>query len=140
MLGFAVAQPFHKCAIDLGNSIAVELDASGMCFDGFAMRVPVINVSVVDLTFAASRATSVDEVNSILKAASEGELKGILGFNTLPLVSIDFNHDPRPSIYDASQTRVSADGKLVKVLAWYDNEWGYSVQMLNAGEALMAIK
>jgi glyceraldehyde 3-phosphate dehydrogenase len=108
-------------------------------FDGFAMRVPTINVSVVDLTFIAKRPTSADEVHQILKAASEHELKGILGFNTLPLVSIDFNHDPRPSIYDASQTRVSSDGKLVKVLAWYDNEWGYSVQMLNAAQALMAV-
>jgi glyceraldehyde 3-phosphate dehydrogenase len=107
-------------------------------FDGFAMRVPTINVSVVDLTFMAKRSTTVDEINSVLKSASENELKGILGFNTLPLVSIDFNHDPRASIYDASQTRVSADGKLVKVLSWYDNEWGYSVQMLNAAEALMA--
>lgn len=107
-------------------------------FDGLAMRVPIINVSVVDLTFVAKRTTSLEEVNAVLKKASEGELKGILGFNSLPLVSIDFNHDPRPSIYDASQTRVSADGKLVKVLAWYDNEWGYSVQMLNAAEALMA--
>ncbi len=107
-------------------------------FDGFSIRVPVINVSVVDLTFVPSRPTSIDEVNAVLKAASEGELKGILGFNTLPLVSIDFNHDPRASIYDSTQTRVSADGKLVKVLAWYDNEWGYSVQMLNAAEALMA--
>ena len=122
------------------KAVGLVLPALAGRFDGFAMRVPVINVSVVDLTFAASRSTSVDEVNSILKAASEGELKGILGFNTLPLVSIDFNHDPRPSIYDASQTRVSADGKLVKVLAWYDNEWGYSVQMLNAAEALMAVK
>jgi glyceraldehyde 3-phosphate dehydrogenase len=122
------------------KAVGLVLPALAGRFDGFAMRVPVINVSVVDLTFAASRATSVDEVNSILKTASEGELKGILGFNTLPLVSIDFNHDPRPSIYDASQTRVSADGKLVKVLAWYDNEWGYSVQMLNAAEALMAVK
>ena len=122
------------------KAVGLVLPALAGRFDGFAMRVPVINVSVVDLTFAASRATSVDEVNTILKAASEGELKGILGFNTLPLVSIDFNHDPRPSIYDASQTRVSADGKLVKVLAWYDNEWGYSVQMLNAAEALMAVK
>ena len=107
-------------------------------FDGFSIRVPVINVSVVDLTFVPSRPTSIDEVNAVLKAASEGELKGILGFNTLPLVSIDFNHDPRASIHDSTQTRVSADGKLVKVLAWYDNEWGYSVQMLNAAEALMA--
>jgi len=108
-------------------------------FDGFAIRVPTINVSVVDLSFIAKRSTTVDEINSILKSASENELKGILGFNTLPLVSIDFNHDPRASICDASQTRVSADGKLVKVLSWYDNEWAYSVQMLNAAEALMAI-
>lgn len=108
-------------------------------FDGFAMRVPTINVSVVDLTFVPKRATTVAEVNAILQAASENELKGILGFNTLPLVSIDFNHDSRASIFDATQTRVSADGKLVKVLAWYDNEWGYSTQMLNAAEALMAV-
>jgi len=108
-------------------------------FDGFAIRVPTINVSVVDLSFIAKSSTTVDEINLILKSASENELKGILGFNTLPLVSIDFNHDPRASIYDASQTRVSADGKLVKVLSWYDNEWAYSVQMLNAAEALMAI-
>ena len=109
-------------------------------FDGFAMRVPTINVSVVDLTFVPKRATTLAEVNAILQAASENELKGILGFNTLPLVSIDFNHDPRPCIYDSTQTRVSADGKLVKVLAWYDNEWGYSTQMLNAAEALMAVR
>ena len=108
-------------------------------FDGFSIRVPVINVSVVDLTFVPSRPTSIDEVNAVLKTASEGELKGILGFNELPLVSIDFNHDSRASIYDSTQTRVSADGKLVKVLSWYDNEWGYSVQMLNAAEALMAV-
>lgn len=109
-------------------------------FDGFAMRVPIINVSVVDLTFTAARPTTVDEVNQILKTASEGELKGILAFNTLPLVSIDFNHNPTPSIFDSTQTRVSKDGKLVKVLSWYDNEWGYSVQMLNATQALMAAK
>jgi len=109
-------------------------------FDGFAMRVPTINVSVVDLTFTSARPTTVDEVNQILKAASEGELKGILAFNTLPLVSIDFNHNPTPSIFDSTQTRVSNDGKLVKVLSWYDNEWGYSVQMLNATQALMAAK
>ncbi len=105
--------------------------------DGFAMRVPTINVSVVDLTFTARRATTVDEVNSILKAASEGELNGILGYNTLPLVSIDFNHDPRSSVFDSTQTRVSADGKLVKVLSWYDNEWGFSNRMLDTTVALM---
>ena len=109
-------------------------------FDGFAMRVPTINVSVVDLTFTPTKATSLEEVNEIVKKASEGPLKGILGYNTLPLVSIDFNHNPLPSIFDSTQTRVSKDGKLVKILAWYDNEWGYSCQMLNATKALMAAK
>ena len=104
--------------------------------DGFAMRVPTINVSVVDLTFTAARPTTVDEVNGILKAASEGELKGILGYNTEPLVSIDFNHDPRSSIFDSTQTRVIG-GTLVKVLAWYDNEWGFSNRMLDKTLALV---
>jgi glyceraldehyde 3-phosphate dehydrogenase len=110
-------------------------------FDGFAMRVPTINVSVVDLTFTPTKATTVEQVNEVIKKASEsGPLKGILGYNTLPLVSIDFNHDPRPSIFDSTQTRVSKDGKLVKILSWYDNEWGYSCQMLNATKALMDAK
>ena len=122
------------------KAVGLVLPALVGKFDGFAMRVPTINVSVVDLTFTASRPTSVDEVNQLLKAASEGELKGILAFNTLPLVSVDFNHNPIPSIFDSTQTRVSKDGKLVKVLSWYDNEWGYSVQMLNATQALMAAK
>ena len=107
--------------------------------DGFAMRVPTINVSVVDLTFTASRATTVEEVNGILKAASEGDLKGILGYNTEPLVSVDFNHDPRSSIFDATQTRVCG-GTLVKVLSWYDNEWGFSNRMLDATLALIKAK
>ena len=107
--------------------------------DGFAMRVPTINVSIVDLTFTASRATTVDEVNGILKAASEGELKGILGYNTEPLVSVDFNHDPRSSIFDATQTRVGG-GTLVKVLSWYDNEWGFSNRMLDTTLALINAK
>jgi glyceraldehyde 3-phosphate dehydrogenase len=106
--------------------------------DGFAMRVPVINVSVVDLTFIPSRKTSVEEVNRILQEASAGSLKGILAYNTLPLVSVDFNHNSLPSIFDSTQTRVSQDGGLVKVLSWYDNEWGYSCQMLRATQALMA--
>ena len=107
--------------------------------DGFAMRVPTINVSVVDLTFTAKRATSKEEIDAAVKAASEGALKGILGFNTEPLVSIDFNHDPRSSIYDSTQTRVM-EGTLVKVLSWYDNEWGFSNRMLDATLALMAAK
>jgi glyceraldehyde 3-phosphate dehydrogenase len=119
------------------KAVGLVLPALVGKFDGFAMRVPTINVSVVDLTFTASRPTTVDEVNQILKAASDGELKGILSYNTLPLVSVDFNHNPTPSIFDSSLTKVSKDGRLVKVLSWYDNEWGYSVQMLNAAQALM---
>ncbi len=107
--------------------------------DGFAMRVPTINVSVVDLSFTAKRATSKEEIDAAVKAASEGALKGILGFNVEPLVSIDFNHDPRSSIYDSTQTRVM-DGTLVKVLSWYDNEWGFSNRMLDTTLALMAAR
>ena len=106
--------------------------------DGFAMRVPIINVSVVDLTFTASRDTTVEEVNEILTAASEGPLKGILNINTKPLVSIDFNHDPASSTYDKSLTKVN--GRLVKVLSWYDNEWGFSNRMLDTTVALMNAK
>ncbi|WP_192483280.1 MULTISPECIES: type I glyceraldehyde-3-phosphate dehydrogenase [Cysteiniphilum] len=107
--------------------------------DGFAMRVPTINVSVVDLTFTAKKHTSVEEVNGLLKAASEaGNLKGVLGYNVEPLVSMDFNHNPHPSIFDATQTRVI--GNLVKVLSWYDNEWGFSNQMLRTTKAWFAAK
>jgi glyceraldehyde 3-phosphate dehydrogenase len=124
-----------------GAAAAVGLvlpDLNGK-LDGYAMRVPTINVSVVDLTFMAGRATTVDEVNGILKAASEGELKGILGYNTEPLVSVDFNHDARSSIFDATQTRVGG-GTLVKVLSWYDNEWGFSNRMLDTTLALINAK
>jgi glyceraldehyde 3-phosphate dehydrogenase len=107
--------------------------------DGFAMRVPTINVSVVDLTFVAKRATTKDEIDSAVRAAAEGPLKGILGINTKPLVSVDFNHNPHSSVYDATQTRVM-QGTLVKVLSWYDNEWGFSNRMLDMAVALMAAK
>jgi glyceraldehyde 3-phosphate dehydrogenase len=107
--------------------------------DGFAMRVPTINVSVVDLSFVAKRATSKEEIDSAVRAAAEGPLKGILGINTKPLVSVDFNHNPHSSVYDATQTRVM-QGTLVKVLSWYDNEWGFSNRMLDMAIALMAAK
>jgi len=106
--------------------------------DGFAIRVPTINVSVVDLTFTAARDTTTDEVNAIIRAASEGALKGVLGYNTLPLVSSDFNHNPASSTFDATQTKVN--GRLVKVLSWYDNEWGFSNRMLDTAVALMNAK
>jgi glyceraldehyde 3-phosphate dehydrogenase len=98
--------------------------------DGFAVRVPTINVSLVDLTFSARRATSVEEVNQTLRDAAGGALQGILAYNDAPLVSIDFNHDAHSSIFDATLTKV-IDGTLVKVCAWYDNEWGFSNRMLD---------
>ncbi len=104
--------------------------------DGFSMRVPTINVSAVDLTFVAERATTIDEINDILRAASEGSLKGILGYNDEPLVSIDFNHNPASSTYDSGLTKV-IDGTCVKVISWYDNEWGFSNRMLDTTVALM---
>jgi glyceraldehyde 3-phosphate dehydrogenase len=107
--------------------------------DGFAMRVPTINVSVVDLVFQAARATTHAEIDAAVKEASEGKLKGILGMNHKPLVSVDFNHNPLSSIYDATQTRVMG-GTLVKVLSWYDNEWGFSNRMLDMTLAMMAAK
>ncbi|HUJ01775.1 MAG TPA: type I glyceraldehyde-3-phosphate dehydrogenase [Usitatibacter sp.] len=107
--------------------------------DGYAIRVPTINVSIVDLSFIAARDTTVDEVNSIMKKASEeGALKGILGYNKEPLVSSDFNHDPRSSIFEATLTKVS--GRLVKASSWYDNEWGFSNRMLDVAVAWMAAK
>ena len=104
--------------------------------DGFSMRVPTINVSVVDLTFTASRSTTVEEVNAAVKAAAEGSMKGVLAYNEAPLVSIDFNHNPHSSIFDASLTKVM-EGNLVKVLSWYDNEWGFSNRMLDTTLALV---
>jgi glyceraldehyde 3-phosphate dehydrogenase (phosphorylating) len=107
--------------------------------DGYAIRVPTINVSIVDLSFIAARDTSVDEVNAIMKAASEnGPLADILNYSTAPLVSVDFNHDPASSTFDATLTKVS--GRLVKVSSWYDNEWGFSNRMLDVTVALMAAK
>jgi glyceraldehyde 3-phosphate dehydrogenase len=107
--------------------------------DGLAVRVPTINVSLVDLTFKAKRATSAKEVNAILSEAAAGELKGVLAVNELPLVSIDFNHNPHSSIFEASETKV-IDGTLVKVMSWYDNEWGFSNRMLDTARALMNAK
>lgn len=106
--------------------------------DGFAVRVPTIAVSLVDLTFLAARDTDAKEVNGILKAASEGELKGVLGYNDLPLVSIDFKKNPASAIFESSQTK--AIGRTVKVLAWYDNEWAFSLRMLDTTRALMQAK
>jgi len=102
--------------------------------DGMAVRVPTINVSLVDLTLVAKRDTTAEEVNAAVKAAAEGAMEEVLQYNEAPLVSIDFNHNPASSVFDATQTKV--DGKLVKVMAWYDNEWGFSNRMLDQVTAL----
>jgi glyceraldehyde 3-phosphate dehydrogenase len=106
--------------------------------DGFAIRVPTINVSIVDLSFIAARDTTVDEVNAIMKEAANGSLKGILDYSTEQLVSVDFNHNPASSSFDSTLTKVS--GRLVKVSSWYDNEWGFSNRMLDTATALMAAR
>jgi glyceraldehyde 3-phosphate dehydrogenase len=112
-----------------------ELDG---LLDGFSVRVPTINVSLVDLTFQAARDTSVEEVHELMRSASDGGLKGILEFNDKPLVSIDFNHNPASAIYDASMTRV-VNNHTVKACAWYDNEWGFSNRMLDTCKVLMEV-
>jgi len=113
-----------------------ELDGK---LDGYAIRVPTINVSIVDLSFIAARDTTVDEINALMKTAADaGPLKGILTYNTEPLVSVDFNHNPASSNFDATLTKVS--GRLVKVSSWYDNEWGFSNRMLDTTMALMSAK
>jgi len=135
----AAAQSMIPSKTGAAAAIGLVLPELNGKLDGYAIRVPTVNVSIVDLSFIAARDTSVEEVNAIMKKASEeGGLKGILGYNTAPLVSVDFNHDPRSSIFDATLTKVS--GRLVKVSSWYDNEWGFSNRMLDVTMALMQAK
>ena len=115
-------------------AVGLVLPALDGKLDGMAIRVPTQNVSVVDLTFIATKATSVEAINNLLQAAAKGPLQGILAVNEAPLVSVDFNHCPASSIFDATQTRVM--GRLVKVLSWYDNEWGFSNRMLDTSLAM----
>jgi glyceraldehyde 3-phosphate dehydrogenase len=114
------------------GSVLPELNGK---LDGFSIRVPTINVSVVDFTFVSQKSTTIDEVNQIMKDAASGELKGVLEINSAPLVSVDFNHNPASSIFDVSYTKVQ--DRLVKVLAWYDNEWGFSNRMLDVAAIWM---
>jgi len=135
----AAAQNMIPTKTGAAAAVGLVLPELNGRLDGFAIRVPTINVSLVDLTFIAARDTTVDEVNAIMKSASEsGPLAGLLGYSTLPLVSSDFNHDARSSIFEALLTKVS--GRLVKVSSWYDNEWGFSNRMLDATVALMNAK
>ena len=137
----ARAAAMNMIPTSTGAAVAVGLvlpDLAGK-LDGSSIRVPTPNVSVVDLTFQPKRDTSVEEVNALLKAAAEGELKGVLGYTDEPLVSIDFNHDAHSSTIDSLETAV-LEGKLVRVLSWYDNEWGFSNRMLDTTVALMTAK
>ena len=107
--------------------------------DGLAVRIPTVNVSVVDLVVRTKKNTSIEEVNEVLLNASQNEMKNIIEFNTIPLVSTDFNHNPASAIYDSNLTKVMSD-KLLKVYVWYDNEWGFSNRMLDVTESLMNAK
>ena len=112
------------------SALGLVLPALKGKLDGYAVRVPTINVSLVDLTFTAQRATSVEEVNRLMRAAADGPLRGVLAYTSEPLVSIDYNHNPHSSTYDDTMTKV-IDGRLVKVCSWYDNEWGFSNRLLD---------
>lgn len=130
----AAAQNIVLTKTGAAKAVGLVLPELAGKLDGFATRVPTINVSMVDLSFIAKRETSVDEVNGILQEAANGYLKGVLAYNDRPLVSSDFNHDPASSVVDAQQTKIQ--GQLVKVLAWYDNEWGFSNRMLDTALAM----
>lgn len=134
----AATQSIIPAKTGAASAIGLVIPELNGKLDGFAMRVPVINVSVVDLTFTAKRTTSVEEVNQLLKeAANSSALKGILLYNEEPLVSVDFNHNPASSIFDATLTKVH--DTLVKVVAWYDNEWGFSNRMLDTSLIMMQV-
>ncbi|NMG14740.1 type I glyceraldehyde-3-phosphate dehydrogenase [Aromatoleum bremense] len=135
----AAAQNIIPTKTGAAKAVGLVLPALKGKFDGFALRVPTMNVSLVDLTFTASRATSKEEITVLMKEAANGPMKGVLAVNEEPLVSMDFNHDSHSSVFDATQTRVM-DGTLVKVLAWYDNEWGYSCRMLDAARVFHQAK
>jgi glyceraldehyde 3-phosphate dehydrogenase len=133
--GRAAALSMIPTSTGAAKAVGLVLPELNGRLDGFAMRVPTPNVSVVDLKFIAKRATSVAEINDMIKAASEGYLKGILGYTTEKLVSIDFNHDPHSSIFHMDQTKVM-DGTFCSILTWYDNEWGFSNRMADTAVAM----
>ncbi len=132
--GYSMIPTKTGAAIAVGE-VLPELNGK---LDGFSVRVPTINVSVIDFTFTAKRDTTAEEINQIMKDAAAGPLKGILEINEAPLVSIDFNHNPASSIFDVSYTKVM--GNFVKVLSWYDNEWGFSNRMLDTAVAFVNAK
>ena len=130
----AAAMSMIPTSTGAAYSVGDVLPALKGRMNGSAIRVPLANVSVIDFGFTSERDTSTDEINALLSNAADGKLNGVLSVNNLPLVSIDFNHDPHSSIADLTQTHV-INRRLVRVLAWYDNEWGFSCRMLdNAAE------
>jgi glyceraldehyde 3-phosphate dehydrogenase len=133
--GRAAALSMIPTSTGAAKAVGLVLPELNGKLDGFAMRVPTPNVSVVDLKFIAKRATTKDEINAAIKAAADGPLKGILGYTNAPNVSIDFNHDSHSSIFHMDQTKVM-DGTLVSILSWYDNEWGFSNRMSDTAVAL----
>ena len=133
----AAGQSMIPTATGAANAIGLVLPELQGRLDGLAVRVPTLNVSLVDLSFTAARETSVEEINSLMSKAATEDAFGILGYNERPLVSVDFNHDSHSANFDANHTRVA--GSLVKVLAWYDNEWGFSNRMLDNALELSAI-
>ena len=131
----AAAMSMIPTSTGAAKAVGLVLPELNGKLDGVSIRVPTPNVSVVDLTFEASRDTTAEEVNNAIKAAADGPLKGILGYTDQPNVSIDFNHDPRSSIFALDQTKV-LDGRMVRILTWYDNEWGFSNRMSDTAVAI----
>jgi len=133
--GRAAALSMIPTSTGAAKAVGLVLPELNGRLDGVAIRVPTPNVSVVDLTFEAGRATTADEINDAIRAAADGPMKGILGYTDEPLVSSDFNHDPHSSVFHMDQTRV-LDGTMVRILAWYDNEWGFSNRMADTAVAM----
>lgn len=133
--GRAAALSMIPTTTGAAKAVGLVLPELNGKLDGMSIRVPTPNVSVVDLVFDAGRATSIDEVNSAIRTAADGPLKGVLGYTDIPNVSTDFNHDPHSSIFHMDQTKVM-DGTMVRILTWYDNEWGFSNRMLDVAEVM----
>nr|WP_306269336.1 type I glyceraldehyde-3-phosphate dehydrogenase [Pararhizobium sp. IMCC3301] len=133
--GRAAALSMIPTSTGAAKAVGLVLPELNGKLDGVAIRVPTPNVSVVDLTFIASRQTSVEEINDAIRAAADGELKNVLGYTDEPLVSTDFNHDPHSSVFHMDQTKVM-DGTMCRILTWYDNEWGFSNRMSDTAVAM----
>ncbi len=136
--GRAAAMSMIPTSTGAAKAVGLVLPDLNGKLDGVSIRVPTPNVSVVDLVFEASRATSVEEINDAIRAAADGPLKGVLGYTDRPNVSIDFNHDPHSSIFHMDQTKVM-EGTMVRILSWYDNEWGFSNRMADTAVAMGAL-